>query len=164
MQLHALKTDANRARKDHVYKRVRAVIGRIYHDQPDKAAKARAQYLVFKNPTRGTFANSEIWEDAQHMPAHEWWEMYGAEIEELQFVAMKVLSKRSSACSVERLWSFFGSVCSAERARLGPQKAIDLVKCGFNLRLKQKLVMMDYEVEMRSWLVEPEESEDEEDA
>ena len=44
------------------------------------------------------------------MPAHEWWEMYGSEVPELQYVAMKVLSKRSSACSVERLWSLFGNV------------------------------------------------------
>ena len=82
--------------------------------------------------------------------AHEWWELYGAELPELQRVAMKVLSKRSSACSVERLWSLFGRVWSDARASLGPRKARDLVMTGSNIRLKNKLLAMDYEAAMRS--------------
>ena len=82
---------------------------------------------------------------------------------ELQKVAMYVLSKRSSACAVERLWSFFGLVWADSRARLGPSKAISLVKTGSNLRLKKKLFELDYEVEMRSWMQEPEDSDDEDD-
>ena len=97
------------------------------------------------------------------MPAHEWWELYGAEIPELQLVAMRVLSKRSAACSVERLWSLFGLVWSESRASLGPQKAISLVKAGSNLRLKKKLLAMDYEAEMRSWTTDPPDSDDEEE-
>ena len=72
-----------------------------------------------------------------------------------------MLSKRSSACSVERLWSLFGRVWADERASLGPQKAADLVKAGSNLRLQSKLLAMDYETQMRSWLVDPDESDDE---
>ena len=49
------------------------------------------------------------------------------------------------------------------RARLGPSKAISLVKTGSNLRLKKKLFELDYEVEMRSWMQEPEDSDDEDD-
>ena len=48
-------------------------------------------------------------------------------------------------------------------ARLGPSKAISLVKTGSNLRLKKKLFELDYEVEMRSWMQEPEDSDDEDD-
>ena len=140
---------------------MRAVISRIYHDAPEKATKARSQFMVFKNRTKGIFAQPGIWEDAKHMPAHEWWEQYGAEIEELQFIAMKVLSKRSSACSVERLWSFFGSVWSDQRAKLGPKKAVELVKVGSNLRLMRKLEKLSYETEMRSWLVDPDGSDEE---
>ena len=140
---------------------MRMVIARLYHDQPDKASKARQQYLTYKNRTKGIFGEAGVWLDAENMPGHEWWELYGAELPELQFVAMKVLSKRSSACSVERLWSFFGRVWSDERARLGPTKAVDLVKTGANLRLKRKLATMDYEATMRSWLMDPEESDDE---
>ena len=47
--------------------------------------------------------------------------------------------------------------------RLGPSKAISLVKTGSNLRLKKKLFELDYEVEMRSWMQEPEDSDDEDD-
>ena len=82
---------------------------------------------------------------------------------ELQFVAMKVLSKRSSACSVERicLVALRGCVVQAARARLGPARAVDLAKAGSNLRLKRKLLNLDYEVEMRmrSWTYDPEESD-----
>ena len=102
------------------------------------------------------------------MPGHEWWALYGSELPELQFVALRVLSKRSSACSVERLWSLFKLVWTDSRARLaGPrprtEKAIDLVKAGANLRLKHKLDVIKYESEMRSWLVEPAESDDDDE-
>ena len=98
---------------------------------------------------------------AKEMPAHEWWELIGAELPELQAVAMKVLSKRSSACAVERLWSLFGRTWSDERGRLGPTKAIELVKAGANLRLEKKLLMAPYEAEMRSWLEDAADSDDE---
>ena len=87
-----------------------------------------------------------------------------SEVPELQYVAMKVLSKRSSACSVERLWSLFGNVWTDGRASLGAKKAIDLVKSGANLRLQKKLLALDYESEMRSWSAEPGESDDDEPA
>ena len=141
---------------------LRTVIKRIYHDQPDKAVTARTQYMAYKN-RRGVFSDSDIFDDAQSMPAHEWWEFYGAELEELQHVAMKVLSKRSAACSVERLWSLFGLVWSDSRANLGPEKAIDLVKAGSNLRLKKKLLAMDYEAEMRSWTADAADSDDDDE-
>ena len=37
------------------------------------------------------------------------------------------------------------------------------MKTGSNLRLKKKLFELDYEVEMRSWMQEPEDSDDEDD-
>ena len=122
------------------------------------------QLAVFQDRARGVFKEARTWEDAKNMPGHEWWALYGSELPELQFVALRVLSKRSSACSVERLWSLFKLVWTDSRARLGPKKAIDLVKAGSNLRLKHKLDVIKYESEMRSWLVEPAESDDEEDS
>ena len=41
--------------------------------------------------------------------------------------------------------------------------AIDLVKAGSNLRLKKKLLAMDYEAEMRSWTTDAANSDDEEE-
>ena len=139
----------------------RTVCDRLYHDEPEKAAAAKRQFLVYKNRTIGVFMSQAVFDEAKSMAAHEWWEMYGSEVPELQLVAMKVLSKRSSACSVERLWSLFGQVWTDGRASLGAKKAIDLVKTGANLRLEKKLLALDYETDMRSWSVEPEESDDE---
>ena len=68
-----------------------------------------------------------------------------------------MLSKRSSACPIERLWSFFGSVWSYQRTKPGPKNAAELVKAGSNLRLMRKLEMISHETEMRSWHVDPDE-------
>ena len=141
----------------------RAVCDRLHYKDPSKATKAKMQLTAFQDKARGVFKEAGVWKDAKEMPAHEWWAMYGAELPELQYVALRVLSKRSSACSVERLWSLFGSVWSDARARLGPMKAINLVKAGANIRLKRKLETMDYESQMRSWLVDPEDSDDDGD-
>ena len=53
------------------------------------------------------------------------------------------------------------AIWSKQRARLGPKKAVELLKAGANLRLEKKLLEMDMISEMRSWLVEPEDSDDE---
>lgn len=146
----------------HVMVGFHTVCDRLFYDQSEKAARAKEQLTVFRHRSLGIFGQPGTWAHARTMPAHEWWEMYGAGIPELQYVAMRVLSKRSSACAVERLWSLFGRVWSDERARLGPAKAVELVRAGANLRLKEKLLMSDYEKDMRSWLEgnEPEESDD----
>ena len=49
-------------------------------------------------------------DDAEAVPARARWKLYCAGVPELQCIAMHVLSKHSSACSVERLWSLFGVV------------------------------------------------------
>ena len=57
----------------------------------------------------------------------------------------------------------FGAIWSKQRARLGRKKAVELLKAGANLRLEKKLLEMDMISEMRSWLVEPEDSDDEDE-
>jgi hypothetical protein len=139
----------------------RAVIARLYHGNSAKSMKALAQFMVYKNRTKGVFGETAVFAQASVMPAHEWWELYGSEVPELQYVAMKVLSKRSSACSVERLWSFFGQVWNDSRASLGAKKARDLVLAGSNIRLKNQLLGMELESDMRSH-ADPDMSDDEE--
>ena len=112
------------------------VCDRLFYDDPEKASKAKAQFLIYKNRSQGIFAEPGTFTEARNLPGHSFWELYGAEVPELQYVAMHVLSKRSSACAVERLWSLFGLVWSSSRARLGAKKAVDLVKAGSNLRLE----------------------------
>ena len=96
----------------------RVVCDRLFYDDPEKAKTAKAQFLIYKNRSQGVFMEASVFADAKDMPAHLWWEMYGAEVPELQYVVMRVLSKCSSACSVERLWSLFGLVWSDSRASL----------------------------------------------
>jgi hypothetical protein len=62
---------------------------------------------------------------------------------------MEVLSQRSSVCSVERLRSFNGRVWGDLRASLGAKKALDVVLTGSNIRLKNQLLAIDLESEMR---------------
>ena len=138
-----------------------AVVARLYHGNSAKSMKALAQFMVYKNRTKGVFGETAVFAQASVMPAHEWWELYGSEVPELQYVAMKVLSKRSSACSVERLWSFFGQVWNDSRASLGAKKARDLVLAGSNIRLKNQLLGMELESDMRSQ-ADPDMSDDEE--
>ena len=71
--------------------------------------------------------SESVIKDAETMPARARWELYCAGVPELQCIVMHVLSKRSSACSVERLWSLVGVVWSDQRARLGVKKALGVV-------------------------------------
>ena len=71
--------------------------------------------------------------------------------------------------SAERLWSLFGRVWCDAHARLagpealGPEKAVEMVEAGSNLRLENKLMTMDYDTAMRSWMADPEDSESDDD-
>ena len=56
----------------------RTVCDRIYHDQPEKADKAKTQFIIYKNRAQGVFSSDKVFQHAESMPAHMWWEMYGA--------------------------------------------------------------------------------------
>ena len=58
---------------------------------PDKAAKAMSQLMLFLRK-EVAFAHEEAWEEAKAMTAVQWWLAWGAEVPELQSVALKVLS------------------------------------------------------------------------
>ena len=84
----------------------RTVISRIYHDQPEKAARARiqlAEYLA----KQGAFSEPGIFDDAKRMADYKWWITYGGGVPELKHVALKVLSKKGNASQCERNWSEF---------------------------------------------------------
>ncbi|MCO5574173.1 hypothetical protein L7F22_027955 [Adiantum nelumboides] len=68
-----------------------------------------------------------------------WWEDYGADVPQLQSLAIKILSHVCSLSAIERLWSTFGHIHSKKRNRLGVQKANDLVFVNANLRLPTKM-------------------------
>ena len=101
------------------------------------------------------------------MADYRWWELYGADAPELQYVALLVLSKRGSASSAERNWSEFDFIWTKKRSSLGAIKATALVRVHSNLRLLGKRTRSDFDgtnAELRACEEEEEEvdSDDEE--
>ena len=61
------------------------------------------------------------------MNAVHWWLAWGAEVPELQSIALKVLSQPVSISGVEHVWSTFGWIQSKLRNKLLPATAKKLV-------------------------------------
>ena len=58
----------------------RITCDRLFYDAPEKATKAKNQFMIYKNRSQGIFLGPGTFEHAKEMPSHLWWEMYGAEI------------------------------------------------------------------------------------
>jgi hypothetical protein len=97
------------------------------------------------------------------MPAHIYWEMYGAELPNLRGACMRVLCLVSSSSACERTWSTYEYIHSKKRNRLTAPRCNDLVWVFTNTRLRNKLLHPKYEADMVEWS-DPEESEEEEKA
>ena len=89
---------------------------------PDKAAKAMTQLMSFLRK-EVSFASQDAWEEAKHMTPVQWWLAWGAEVPELQSVALKVLSQPISVGGVERVWSIFGWIQNKLRSKMLPATA-----------------------------------------
>ena len=95
------------------------VLERHYWDKPEKVALAKAEFAQYKAANVGHLTHPSTWTMAMTMPSWEWWNVNCAHLPTLRPVAMKVLSKRTSASSVEHLWSKFKAVWTKARASLG---------------------------------------------
>ena len=71
---------------------------------------------------------------------------------DLRKVAMKVLSKTSSASACERNWSAFAAVQTPKRNRLASKTLNNLVFLRVNLRLQQKLKDPNYAETVADWI------------
>ena len=78
------------------------------------------------------------------MPAHDWWQSYGASVPDLQKFATLVLSQPSSASICERINGEFGFVKDPRRNRLRHEKAAKLVGLFHNLRLIFRMKRPNY--------------------
>ena len=86
------------------------------------------------------------------MAAHEWWEMVAGGAGELRKIAMRVLSKTSSASACERNWSAFSAVQSPRRNRLSSKTLNDLVYLRVNWRLQQRRVDSNFANTVAEWV------------
>ena len=83
------------------------------------------------------FGDSQV--DRFKVGSATWWEDYGGDTPELQFLAIRLLSQGCSSSPVECMWSCFGHIVSKKRLRLGAEKANDLVFVNANLHLLNKV-------------------------
>lgn len=115
---------------------LRAMLSKLL--PPHEAQNARLSYASYR-AREGEFGCADAVADADSMPAHQWWDMYGGKHPELQRVAIRLLSQVSSACSCERSWSAYDFIHNRRRNRLTASRARDLVYVFSNGRLVNKL-------------------------
>lgn len=78
---------------------------------------------------------SEAMEKARkRLQPHEWWKVYGARLQPLAKVAMRILAQIPSASACERNWSSYKFIHNEKRNKLGKKRARDLVSVFQNMR------------------------------
>ena len=146
-----LNEDVNGVNGGEVFAGLTTVIEKHYHEDEQSQAAALQQYSDFRKQ-RGIFAASSLKVAAKAVPAHEWWEMVAGGATELRKIAMRVLSKTSSASACERNWSAFQAVQTPKRNRLSSKTLNDLVYLRVNLRLQQKRIDTGYADKVAEWI------------
>ena len=127
---------------------------RSYEDYPKYLTKGTAavktfcrkvseQLHIYRN-RKGIFASEWVFDAAESMPAHAWWDQYGSCVPELAAFAMLLLSQPSSASICERINSEFAFVKDPRRNRLKHSKASKLVALFHNLRLIFRMKKPNY--------------------
>lgn len=143
--------DVNGVNNGEVFQGLTAVIERHYYDDEESQAAVLQQYSDFRKQ-RGVFSAGSLKIAAKTVPAHEWWEMVAGGATELRKIAMRVLSKTSSASACERNWSAFAAVQTPKRNRLSSRTLNDLVYLRVNLRLQQKRIDTNYQEKVAEWI------------
>lgn len=146
-------------KNDECWKNLLTVMKKM-HPDPEQYRLARANWSTYV-AREGAFAFEEALEDAEILPAHQWWESYGQGTPQLKHVAMRVLAQVSSACACERNWSTYDFIHSKKRNKLTPARARDLVYVFTNQRLVDKLHKVDNEETFPPWDAPSEEDEEE---
>ena len=90
------------------------------------------------------------------MPAHLWWDQFGASVPQLQSFARIVLAQPASASIVERINSEFAFVKDRRRNRLAHDKANKLVGLFHNLRLILRMTKTAYTEPTVGWMEDDE--------
>jgi hAT family C-terminal dimerisation region len=146
-----LSEDVNGVNNGEVFQGLTAVIEKHFYDDEASQAAALQQYKDFRKQ-RGVFAAAALKVAARTVAAHEWWDMVAGGASELRKIAMRVLSKTSSASACERNWSAFAAVQTPKRNRLASKTLNDLVFLRVNLRLQQRLIDIRYADTVAEWI------------
>ena len=109
------------------YNQIRSDLVDVFSDiskSPEDTAIALLQFdNEFRNKTLGTFQKPVIQLTAsQCVDAAVWWESYGNEIPQLQYIAVRLLSLGLANSAAERNWSIHNFLHSKGRSRLSFQK------------------------------------------
>ena len=112
--------------------------------------KCSEQLHHYRN-RKGIFASEWVFDAAETMPAHAWWDQYGSGVPELQAFARLLLAQPSSASICERINSEFAFVKDPRRNRLKHTKANKLVALFHNLRLMYRMKKPNYTEPMVGW-------------
>jgi hAT family C-terminal dimerisation region len=148
-----LGDDVNGINDGEVFAGLQNVVDKLYHDDPGMYNEAMLQCQGFRDQ-EGIFASTRVQSIAKTMPAHKWWDLVGGEAQALRKVAMRVLSKTTSASACERNWAAFEAVQQPKRTRLGSRRLNDLTYLRVNLRLLQARQDPDYKNVVTEWVKE----------
>ena len=109
------------------------------------------EQLVLYRDRKGVFASDWVFEAAETMPAHVWWDTYGSSVLELQIFARLLLSQPSSASICERINSEFAFVKDPRRNRLKHNRTNKLVALFHHLRLLFRMKKPNYSEPVVAW-------------
>ncbi|XP_057865649.2 uncharacterized protein LOC131073259 isoform X2 [Cryptomeria japonica] len=132
----------------------KAALRRLFPDS--LRAVVRAEVMSF---TSTDDCGIEALEDKANVDAHKWWYYHGEIYQNLQPIAVKVLSQVASSSSSERNWSTYSFIHSIKRNKLHSKKAEDLVYVHSNLRLLTHKDNTYKQGEAKHWDVELEHAE-----
>ncbi|PKI78962.1 hypothetical protein CRG98_000603 [Punica granatum] len=135
------------------------VMDRMLDDE--ERDKVDLQLEEFKHE-RGLFGFSSAKSMRFKKTPADWWESYGADTPELQKFSIRILSLTCSSSECERNWSAFEMVHTKRRNRLYQKKMNDLVFVMYNLKLKDKKIRKQVDLQVEDifsddeWIVEEE--------
>lgn len=144
--------DVNAVNGGEAFAGLTAVIEKVFYDDEPAQASALQQYADFRKQRGVVFERKSLQAAAKTVAAHEWWDMVAGGAKQLRTVAMRVLSKTSSASACERNWSAFAAVQTPKRNRLSTENLDSLVYLRSNLRLQQKRKDKNYEEQVAQWI------------
>ena len=121
----------------------------------ERVAQAEREFSVYQEQ-KGAFVSEKAREsankNAEKMEPASWWSiMYGRHLPILSSIASRVPAQTASTSAVERNWSVYGRIHSAQKARMKHGTADKLVYCHETLHLEKEMVDAGWEPDAARW-------------